>query len=247
MAEGLDPVIYGRHPVLESLRAGGPIQRIHMVKDAVGLPRELFELAKRWGLPVVRTDKERLDGLSRGGNHQGVVAVLGARLIPTFTEWRQALLEAQATVVLALDQVQDPQNLGALLRTAEGAGCHDVLLSAERSCGLTSTVSRVSAGADQHLRLGRTEKMGVALETLRGDGFQIIASTPSSEELYYDVDYRGPTVILLGGEERGLPPHLKRVSSRVVRLPMLGKLQSLNVASSGAILLYELVRQRGLD
>jgi 23S rRNA (guanosine2251-2'-O)-methyltransferase len=214
------------------------------MKDARGLPRELFEMAEALEVPVVRTDRTRLDNLSRGGNHQGVVAQMGERGLTPFEEWFKKVREESCDLILALDQVQDPQNLGALLRSAEGAGCRHVLLSAAKSCGLTATVSKTSAGADQHLNLGRTSKLGVALEKLKKAGFQVIATVPGASENYFEVDYSGPTVLVLGGEGRGLPPHLKREATHVVNLPMLGKVQSLNVASSGAILLYETVRQR---
>jgi 23S rRNA (guanosine2251-2'-O)-methyltransferase len=230
--------------VTEALRAAAPVQRISVAKEASGLPRELFEMAKAAGVPVVRTDKDRLDFLSRNGNHQGVVAQLGARCLLTYEEWKEQVVAEGADLLLALDQVQDPQNLGALLRSADGAGCRHVLLSSERSCGLTSTVSKTSAGADQHLVIGRTPKMGVSLEELREMGYQVVASSPRGEAFYYEIDFRRPTVVLLGGEERGLPPHLRRASSLVVKLPMLGRVESLNVASSGSILLYEMVRQR---
>lgn len=220
------------------------MQRIQVAKDASGLPRELFEMAKELGIPIVRTDKDRLDFLSRNGNHQGVVAQLGARSILTYEQWREQVQAEQGSLLLALDQVQDPQNLGALLRSADGAGCRHVLLSAERSCALTATVSKTSAGADQHLVIGRTPKMGVTLEALRDAGYQVVATSPRAELHYYEVDFRRPTLILLGGEERGLPPHLRRASSVLVKLPMLGRVESLNVASSGSILLYEAVRQR---
>ncbi len=240
-----DVIVFGRRPVTEALRAGGAVQRISVAKDASGLPRELFEMAKELGVPVVRTDKDRLDFLSRNGNHQGVVAQLGARSMLTYVGWREQVTAEGATLLLALDQVQDPQNLGALLRSADGAGCRHVLLSAERSCGLTSTVSKTSAGADQHLVIGRTPKMGVSLEELRDSGFQVVATSPRAEKFYHEIDYTVPTVLLLGGEERGLPPHLRRAATQVVKLPMLGRVESLNVASSGSIMLYEAVRQRG--
>lgn len=228
----------------EALKAGAPIQRISVLRDARGLPKELFEMAQAAEIPVVRTDKDRLDYLGKGGNHQGVVAQLGERSLTPFDDWWGLVKKDKADLVLALDQVQDPQNLGALLRSAEGAGCKHVLLSAAKSCGLTAAVSKTSAGADQHLNLGRTSKLGVALEKFRSAGFQVVATVPGAPDDYFQVDFTVPVVLLLGGEGRGLPPHLKRESTHVVNLPMLGKVQSLNVASSGAILLYETVRQR---
>lgn len=239
-----EPVVFGRHPVTEALRAGSPISRISVAKEAQGLPREFFELAKSLEIPVVRTDKARLDFLSRNKNHQGVVAQLAARALLTYGDWQASVESAKADFCLALDQVQDPQNLGALLRSADGANCRHVLLSGARSCALTATVSKTSAGADQHLVIGRTPKMGVALEELREQGYQVVATAPDAPKRYFEVDFTQPTIVLLGGEERGLPPHLRRASSEVVQLPMLGQVESLNVASSGAILLYEVVRQR---
>lgn len=201
-------------------------------------------MAKEQDIPVVRTNNKRLDHLCNRGNHQGVVAQLGERSFDPFDDWLDELKKSGSEFVLALDQVQDPQNLGALLRSADGAGCEHVLVSAAKSCGLTAAVSKASAGADQHLKIGRTQKMGVALEKLSDLDFQVVATVPGASKQFFEIDFSHPTVLLLGGEGRGLPPHLKRVSTHVVNIPMLGKVQSLNVASSGAILLYERVRQR---
>ena len=112
------PVVFGRHPVTEALKAGAAVQRISVMKDARGLPKELFEMAEAQEIPVVRTDKDRLDFLARGGNHQGVVAQLGERSLTPFDQWYGIVKKESADLVLALDQVQDPQNLGALLRAA---------------------------------------------------------------------------------------------------------------------------------
>ena len=229
---------------MEALKAGAAVQRISVSRNSSGIPRELFTTAEALDIPVVRTGNDRLDFLSRGGNHQGVVAQVSARHLLAFEDWLNSVQATNTDIILALDQVQDPQNLGALLRTCDGAGCSHILLSAARSCGLTSTVSKVSTGADQYLSIGRTQKMGVALEKLVQLGYQVVATTPASDKPYFEVDFTEPTVILLGGEERGLPPHLRRASTEVVNIPMLGKIESLNVASSGAILLYEMVRQR---
>jgi 23S rRNA (guanosine2251-2'-O)-methyltransferase len=130
------------------------------------------------------------------------------------------------------------------LRTAEGAGVRGVLLSARDSCGWTATVSKVSAGADAHLKLARADRLEKALETVKDQGVQLVTTVPGAEMPYYAVDFRRPTVIVLGGEGEGLNPRQIRQATHLVSIPMLGKVASLNVAAAAAVLLYEAVRQR---
>lgn len=238
-------LIWGKRTVLEFLRKQAPLQRIFVTTDGAGLPREFFELAKEQAVPVVRSQRQRLDSMTRRANHQGVVASLGER---AFAAW-QEVLEACACsgrkmLVVALDGVQDPGNFGAILRTAEGAGVQGVVVAAAGSCPLSATVSKASAGADAHLPVARVERLDKVLAQLGEEGVQLVATHPRAELLYSEVDWTKPSVLVLGAEGEGMSePVLRRCNQRV-RLPMLGQIHSLNVSASAAAILYEAVRQR---
>lgn len=241
-------VIWGRRTVLEFLRSGSSINRLYVLTTGEGLPREFFEMAKQRNIPVVRSLRERLDNLTFQGNHQGVVAQVGAR---EFTEWDDMIEQSKARpepmFLLALDGIQDPGNFGALLRTAEASGVHGVAISSQRSVGLTAAVSKASAGADAHLPISRLDRLDRAIQDLVESGVQVVATMPNAELLPYELDFTRPTVLVLGSEGSGIDPRVVRACSQRVRLPMQGKVESLNVSACGAILLYEVLRQRLLQ
>lgn len=238
-------LIWGKRTVLEFLRKEAPLQRIYVLADGAGLNKEFFSLAKEQSIPVVRSQRARLDSMTRRANHQGVVASLGER---SFASW-QEVLEAVAVsdrkmLLLALDGVQDPGNFGALLRTAEGAGAQGVVVAAAGSCPLSATVSKASAGADAYLKVARADRLEKLLGELAEEGVQVVATLPGAEQNYWELDWKRPSVLVLGAEGEGISPAVLRRCNRKVRLPMLGQIQSLNVAASAAAVLYEAVRQR---
>ncbi len=239
--------MWGRHAVLEALRAGRSLNRIHVLAGGEGMSREFFQRVKELDIPLVRVDRHRLDALSGGANHQGVVAQVAAREFVSLQE----LLEGSMTrdeplFLLALDGVQDPGNLGALLRSAEGAGAHGVVVSSRGSCGLTATVSKASAGADAFMPVAREDRLDKALQTLREAGVAVVGADMGGGT-YSDADFRGPVVLVLGAEGEGLSAKVRAVCTSVVSLPMRGKVGSLNVSATGAVLLYEAVRQRAIN
>lgn len=202
-------------------------------------------MAKEQAIPVVRSQKMRLDSMTGRANHQGVVASLGER---SFAAW-QEVLEAVAVsdrkmLILALDGVQDPGNFGALLRTAEGAGVHGVVVAAAGSCPLSATVSKASAGADAFIKIARSDRLDRILGQLADEKIQVIATVPDGELNYWEVNWKRPSVLVLGAEGSGISDNVLRRCTHKVRLPMLGQVQSLNVAASAAAVLYEAVRQR---
>ncbi len=238
-------LVFGRRPVVELLRSGQPINRLYVLAGGEGIPKELFQLAKERSIPTVRCDRKRLDNLVRKGNHQGVVAQGATR---EFNSW-QEILEATVSnpsppFLLVLDGVQDPGNFGALLRTAEAAGVDGVLISSRGSCGLTPAVSRAAAGADLHVRIARADRLDRSLKDLVGFGYQVVAAMPDDSVPYFEEDYRRATALVLGGEGEGVTRQVAKVCSRSVRIPLRGKVDSLNVSAAGAVLLYEVVRQR---
>lgn len=237
-------IIYGRHPVMEALRSGRPLQRLYVIEGA-RLPSDLFHMARESGVPIVHTDRQRLDNLSRRANHQGVVAAVSARSFCELQELlERPLLAGQTPFFLVLDEVQDPGNFGALLRSAESAGVHGVIISSANSCGFTAAVSRASAGADQYIAVSRVPKLGPVLRQFAESGYNLIAADSNTDSDYTAIDYSGPTVLIMGAEGKGLRPSVRELCNKLVKIPMLGHVDSLNVSVAGGILMYEVVRQR---
>lgn len=244
-AERGTEIVYGRHPVNELMHSGRPVQRLHVLANAQGIPKDIFTLARERAIPVVHTDRERLDYLCNHANHQGVVAEAGGGQFAEATEvMERPVLAGECPFFLVLDGVQDPGNFGAILRSAEAAGVHGVFVAGDSSCGLTGTVSKASAGADQYIPVARVPKLSGLLRIFRENGYVIAGTEVEGSVPYTEVDYTPPTVIVMGAEEAGLRPSVREQCTALVRLPMRGKVQSLNVSAATAVILYEVVRQR---
>jgi len=230
-----DDLIYGRNAVLEAARAG----RVRRVLLAEGLdpdPRldELRQLA-----PLEEVPAARVAGLAQGA-HQGVVAELEPR---TFLSLRQ-LLQATPKLLLGLDGIEDPQNLGAILRTAEAAGVDGVLLPERRSAPLTGAAVKASSGASELLRLCHVSGLASAVAEVRRAGLWCVALDPRGDVQPWEVDLTQPSLLVVGGEGKGVHRLVRERCDARVRLPMAGRLASLNASAAAAALLYEVARQR---
>jgi len=240
-------IIYGRNPVLEAFRAGRQVKRLLVAEGLRDEPRltELRRLADERRLTVEPVDRRRLDDIAHSEAHQGVVAYVGRR---TYWELEPMATAAQAeradAILLMLDSLQDPQNLGTLSRTAEAAGVGGIVLSHNRSPEITPAVVKASAGAVEHLRYARVANLAQAVDVLKRLGFWIVGLSGDAPTSYTEFDYRRPLVLVIGAEGEGLHQLLRKKSDALVRLPMLGKVASLNAAVAGSIVLYEAVRQR---
>jgi 23S rRNA (guanosine2251-2'-O)-methyltransferase len=244
-ADGNDEVLYGFHAVREALRSGArPLHRLLLARTD-GRYAELAGLAKAQHVPMHVEPQAALDRLVRQGHHQGVVGIVGAK---RYTELGEILSFAQAQdqppFLVVLDGVEDPHNLGAVMRTAEAAGVHGMFLPERRAAGLTSAVAKSSAGALAHMRVGRAVNLSRLIESLQGSGLWTYGFDPRSATSYTEVDYRGPIVLVLGGEEKGIRPGVLEKCDGTVRIPMRGEVASLNVSAAAAIALFEVVRQR---
>lgn len=238
-------IIYGRRPVAEALRSGAPLQRVYVLKRAVGVPKDIFTLARAQDIAVVHCDRERLDYMCRRGNHQGVAAVKAVRNFDSLEDILENCRRSdRAPFILVLDGVQDPGNFGALLRTAEGAGVHGVVVTSANSCGFTPAVARASAGASQYMLAARVPKLGAALQKLLDLGFAVIGADANTDSDYTQADYTGPVAVVMGAEGKGLHPRVKELCTKLIHIPMLGKIESLNVSVAGGIMMYEVLRQR---
>lgn len=239
-------ILYGRNPVLEALRQGSrQIEEVALLHEGRGRLRELEALARQLGLKVSHRSRTELTTMAGHPHHQGVVARVAAK---AYAELDDLLAiprqRGEVPLFLALDQVQDPQNLGSLLRTAEAAGVHGVILLRHHAAGLTPATAKAAAGALEFLPVGRVVNMVSALERLKAEGCWVIGATPEGTEEAWTADLARPLTLVLGGEGRGLRPLVARTCDLLVRIPLKGQVSSLNVGAAGAILLYEAVRQR---
>jgi 23S rRNA (guanosine2251-2'-O)-methyltransferase len=230
-----DDLVYGRNAVLEAVRAG----RVRRVLMAEGLDPDPRLAELREAVRVQEVPASRIAALARGA-HQGVVAELAPRAFLTLRQ----LLETQPRLLLALDGVEDPQNLGAILRSAEVAGADGVILPEHRSAPLSAAAVKASSGASEHLRLCRVAGLASAVADVKRAGLWCAALDPRGEMLAWEFDLTQPVCLVVGGEGRGVHRLVRQRCDVRLRLPMAGQIASLNASAAAAALLYEVARQR---
>lgn len=230
----------GIHPVREALRAHRPLEKILLAKGASG-PRiqEIVDLAREQAIPLRFEPRETLDRAAKGLSHQGVIGFGAAHQYREFEE----VLDG-ASLLLVLDGVEDPHNLGAIIRTAHAAGAHAVIVPERRSAPLTETVDRAAAGALEHLPVARVTNVTQALERLKQQGFWIYGFDEAGQEIYDRVEYAAPTVMVLGGEGKGLHHGVAKHCDFLVRIPMAGAVSSLNVSVAAGVVLFDWRRRQ---
>jgi len=240
----------GVHSVYEALVSGQRvIERVHIAKGSLENLRPILEAAEARNIPLRRENREALDRMAGGQLHQGVVAIVGVREYQSLEE----LVGSDAGegdhgkepgLFVVLDSVQDPHNLGAVIRTAETAGASGVVVTQRRSAPLTAAVSRASAGAMEHLPVARVTNLVSALKFMKQRGVWIVGFDAEAELEWTDFDYSVPVALVLGGEHRGIRRLVRENCDVCVRLPVRGRIQSLNVSVTAGIALYEVLRQR---
>lgn len=231
--------VYGFRVVYEYLKTKPhEVQTLYLLSSLAG--SEIEHLARQILIPVVYESSSFFSSLAREGAHQGIAA----NLKPFSYMSLRGILEKRADLLLFLEEIVDPRNLGALLRTAEAVGVGGVVLTKSRSTPLSAMVEKSAVGATAHLSLCRVENLARALDMAKEAGYWIIGFTPDAQNLLYEKDFSGKTVLLFGGEEKGLRVLTRRKCDFLVALPMQGKIQSLNVSVAGSVALYELLRRR---
>jgi len=229
------------NPLLEALRSAP--ERVHkvFVQEERGHARigEVIREAKSRHVPVAFVPAKRLDQVAPG--HQGVMAEVSPKKYATVSD---ILARSAKPFVVILDEIEDPQNLGAIVRSAEGAGADGLILPERRSAGLTETVDQVSAGALEHLPVARVTNLVRAMEELKEKGLWLVGAEGSADKPWYAFDYTGPVGIVLGSEGKGLRPLVRKTCDEVLAIPLAGRVNSLNVAAAAAVFLFEVVRQR---
>ena len=239
-------VLYGLHPVEEAIRSGS------RQLDHVSVARErrddrlerLIELCRTAGIRVALEPRDQLTRLARTDAHQGVLAVVQERKFLGIEDLLAAGEAGQHRFFLALDGVEDPHNLGALLRTADGAGVDGVVLPERRSAPVTATVAKTSAGASEHVRIARVTNLVRALEQMKQKNVWVLGLDERGSPDYTEFDFRTDCVLVLGREGAGLHDLVKKTCDHLLRIPMAGQVSSLNVSVAGAIVMYEAMRQR---
>jgi 23S rRNA (guanosine2251-2'-O)-methyltransferase len=234
------PILSGIHPIAEALRAHHPLERL-LVAQGAGGPRlqEIIDLARRANIPVRFEPRSALDRMAGTAAHQGVIALGAAKPYADLEE-----VAPESDLVVVLDGVEDPHNLGAIVRTAHAAGAGSVIIPERRAAGITDVVAKAAAGALEHLPIARVTNVNRALEDLKKRGFWIYGLDERGTEDYDRVEFNSPTAFVLGGEGKGLHEQVRKHCDVLVRIPMAGRIGSLNVSVAAGIVLFEWKRRR---
>ena len=243
---GADGVIEGRNAVVEALRAGVTIDKIYIMKGETDATLgHIASTARAKGIVVVDADRRKLDGMSRTHSHQGVIALAAVREYATVESILQSAADKGETPLLVVcDEISDPHNLGAIIRTAECAGAHGVIIPKRRSAGLTAVVGKTSAGAVAYMPVARVPNIAALLKDLKKQGVWVFGTAADGNTPLYGADLKGPAALVIGSEGDGMSRLVAENCDFLVSIPMKGKISSLNASAAAAILLYEAVRQR---
>lgn len=238
-------LLEGRNAVLEHLRAGRPTDKLFAAQGAEGRLGDILSLARKSGIPVTVCDRRKLDAMSPTGNHQGIIAQAAAHAYASL----EALLQAaeargEAPLLVVCDGIEDPQNLGAIIRSAETAGAHGVIIPKRRAAGLTAAVARASAGALEHIGVHKAANLAAALDALKKQGVWIFGAEADGEVRLYDADFTLPCAIVIGSEGSGMSRLIREKCDFIINIPMRGRVNSLNASNAAAVLLFEAVRRR---
>ncbi len=237
--------IFGMRPVMEAIEAGKDIDKILIRRGLSGdLFNELYAAIKQYELNYQLVPEEKLNNITRK-NHQGIIAFISPVPLQRIEDIIPSLFEKGVTpFILALDSITDVRNLGSIARSAECAGVHAILLPEKGSAQLNADAMKTSAGALHHIAICRTPKFKASLQFLQQSGIKLVAATEKAVVLYHKTDYSVPVCIIMGSEDTGIDADTLRISDELVKIPILGKISSLNVANAASVLMYEVVKQR---
>ena len=242
-----EDLIEGRNAVIEALRAGRSIDKVYIAKGETD--KTLGHIASRArdaGIVVVEADRRKLDAMSATKAHQGVVAVAAVREYCTIEDILAVAQErGEPPFLVVCDEISDPHNLGAILRSAYCAGAHGVVIPKRRSAGLTGIVDKTSAGAAEHIAVARVANLPAALRELKARGVWVYGTAADAPATLWQTDFTGPACIVVGSEGEGMGRLVREQCDFLVSIPLRGALDSLNASAAAAVLLYEVVRQRG--
>ncbi len=246
MSESRDDILFGVNPVIEALKAGRAFRRLLIQRGRRGGDIDaIVETARTRGIPIAPEPREALDRLAGTLKHQGVVAqTAGAAYRPFDDLLKEAARQPGGAFLVVLDGVEDPHNLGAIARTAEAVGASGLIVPERRAAGITAAAMKASAGALAHLPVAQVVNLARALKALKDAGCWLVGLHAESPTLYTEIDYRGPLAVILGHEGGGIRDLTLKACDFRVRIPMCGRIDSLNVSVAAGVVLYEALRQR---
>lgn len=244
----MDNILFGRNTVTEALKSGREIEKLLILKSSEGSVKKIEGIARERRIPIQYVDKTALDRITAGpggtGSHQGVAAYTSPY---SYCEAEDLLSAAadrgEPPFIIILDGIEDPHNLGAVMRTADGAGAHGIIIPKRRAVGLTDTVAKVSAGAIEYVPVARVSNLAQTIDRLKESGLWIAGCDMDGDE-YDSTDLTGPLAIVIGNEGQGISRLVREKCDFIVSIPMEGKIASLNASNAAAVLMYEIHRQR---
>ena len=240
---GKENIIVGRNPVTEALRSGREIDKL-MVSSEEGSMKKILALAKERRIPVMKVEKSAIDRIAEGKAHQGVAAYVSAYAYAELEDiFRVAEERGEDPFIIILDNLEDPHNLGAIMRTAECAGAHGIIIPKRRACGLTEVVAKASAGAIEYMPCVKVTNIAQTIEELKERGIWVAACDMGGTE-YYKADLKGKLAVVIGSEGFGISRLVKEKCDFVVSMPMVGRITSLNASNAAAVIIYEVRKQR---
>jgi len=241
-----EDVIEGRNAVTEALRAGRTIDKIYIAKGEVDKTLgHIASKAREMGVVVVEADRRKLDSMSVTHSHQGVIALAAVRGYVSIDEiLRIAEEKGEAPFVIVCDEISDPHNLGAIIRTAECVGVHGIIIPKRRSAGLTAIVGKTSAGAAEHMAVARVANLPSAIKELKERGLWVYGTAAGAQNEMWKTDFKGPVCLVIGSEGDGMGRLVTENCDFLVSIPMHGKVNSLNASAAAAVMMYEVLRQR---
>ena len=242
-----EDVIEGRNAVMEALRAGRAIDKIYLAKGDVDKTLgHIASKARDLGCVVVETDRRKLDAMSVTHSHQGVIALASVRDYCSIADILEvARSRGEQPFVIICDEISDPQNLGAIIRTAECVGAHGIIIPKRRSAGLTATVGKASAGAAEHVAVAKVSNLINAIKELKEAGLWIYGTAAEGSSPLWKTDFTGPICLVIGSEGDGMGRLVRENCDFLISIPMKGRLSSLNASVSAAVVMYEVLRHRG--
>lgn len=241
-----EDVLVGRNPILEALKSGRGIDKILVAKgEREGSVLKIIALAKEKGIPVADTDRLALNKLSAFSSHQGVAAFVTAKEYSTVEDiLALAAAKNEKPFIVISDGINDPHNLGAIIRTADACGVHGVIIPKRHNVGMTTAVYSSSAGAAEYVKVAKVSNIAQTIDDLKKKGIWIYGTDLKGDTLYFDADFNCPCAIVIGGEGEGMGRLNSEKCDYLLKIPMKGKVSSLNASAAGAVILYEVLKQR---
>ena len=235
--------IEGKNPIIEALRAGQQVDRI-LIAEGAKQVEDIKQLASERGVKYQFVSRQKIEQLATTKVNQGLIAFLSSVTYTDLDDWLGSLDMQNNPIVLMLAELQDPHNVGSIIRTAEAAGASSVIIAKHRAVGLTATVAKVSAGAIAHMPIIRVTNLAQTLQELKDKGFWVVGTDAKADKNYYEIQYNMPTVLVIGSEGKGMGPLLEKKCDYLIKIPMLGQVTSLNASVAAGIMTYEIVKQR---